>query len=90
MRGRNWGSKTLGNNRDWKVSILFWFRVRLHPWKCSGRFEGSHPQRWIAGRLGPEESFKGANISDARSADIMEGTGWGRVLDLMDEIFDQQ
>ena len=40
--------------------------------------------------LGSEEGFKGANSNGARSADVMEGTSWGRVLDLVDEVFDQQ
>ena len=87
VREKKWVSKTPGNNRGWKVNILFWFRSRLHPWKCNRGFEGGHPWRWIAGRFGLKESFKGANSSGARSADIMKGTGWGRVLDLVDEIF---
>ena len=78
-------SKTLGNNGGWKVNM---FRSRLYPWKCSVGFEGGFPWRWIAGRLGPEESFKDRNSSGARSAGIMEVAGWGRVLDLVHEIFD--
>ena len=72
------------------MNILLWFRARLHPWKCSDRFGGGHPWRWIPGGLGPEEIFQGANSSGARSADVIEGTGLGRVLDLVDEVFDQQ
>ena len=63
VRERKWVSKTFGNNRSWKVNILFWVGVGLHPWRCSGRFEGYHPWRWIVGGLGLEESFKGANSS---------------------------
>ena len=37
VRERKWVSKTLGNNGDGKVNILFWLRARLHRWKCSGR-----------------------------------------------------
>ena len=64
--------------------------MRLHPWKCSCGFEGGHPWRWITRRLGLEENFKGVNSSGDRSADVMEGTGWGRVLNLVDEVFNQQ
>ena len=90
VRERKWVSKTFGKNEGRKVNILFWFRSRLHPWKCSCRFEDGQSWRWIAGRFGREESFKGANGSGDRSAGIVEGTGWGRVLDLMDEILDEQ
>ena len=44
-RERKWVSKTLGNNRGWKVNGLVRFCSRLHPWKCSGRFEGGHSWR---------------------------------------------
>ena len=76
VREKKWVSKTLENNGGGKVNIIFWLCSRLHPWGCSGRFEGGHPWRWITWGLGPEESFKGANSSGARSADVMEGTGW--------------
>ena len=89
VRERKWVSKTFGNNRGRKVSGLFRFRLRLHPWKCSFGFEDGHPWRWITGNLGLEESFKGANDSGARSANIVESTGRDRVLDLVDEIFDK-
>ena len=42
-RERKWVSKTLGNNGSKKVNILFRFCLRLHPWKCSGGFEGGRP-----------------------------------------------
>ena len=90
VRGRKWVSKTLGNNGGWKVNILIRFHARLHPSKCSCGFEDGHPWRWIAGRLGLEESFKGVNSSGDRSADVMEGTDWGRVLDLVNEVCDRQ
>ena len=90
VRERKWVNKTLGNNGSWKVNNLFWLCAWLHPWRCSGGFEGGHPWRWIAGGLGPEESFKSANGSGSRSANIVKGTDWGRVLDLVDEIFDKQ
>ena len=90
VRERKWVSKTLGNNGGRKVNGLFWFRFRLHPWKCSCGFEDGNPLRWIAGRLGLEKSFKGMNGSGAGSADIVEGTGQGRVPDLVDEILDEQ
>ena len=32
------------------------------------------------------KKVKGANGSGARSSDIVEGTGWGRVFDLVDEV----
>ena len=90
IRERKRVSKTLGNNRDWKVNILFGFRDSLHPWSCSRWLDAGHPWRWITGRFGCEERFKGANSSGARSANVMEGTGWGRFLDLVDDVFNQQ
>ena len=87
IRGRKRIIKTLGNGGSGKVNILFLFRARLYSWKCSGGFEGGHPWRGIAGRLGPEESIKSAKSNGARKAKIMKGTGWGRVLDLVDEVF---
>ena len=68
------------------MNIIFQFRLRLHLWKCSYGFEDGHPWRWIAGRLGLEDCFKGVNGSGARSANIVEDTGWGRMFDLMDEV----
>ena len=65
VRERKQVSKTFGNNGSWKVNILFRFSVLGHPSRCSGRFEGDHPWRWVDGGLGPEESFKGANSSDS-------------------------
>ena len=62
-RERKLVSKTFGNNGSWKVNIRFRFSVWLHPWRCSSRFEGGHPWRWVVGGLGPEESFKDANSS---------------------------
>ena len=86
VRERKWVSKNFGNNGGRKVNSLFEFCSRLHPWKFSCGFEDSHPWRWITGRLGLEEIFKGANGNGARSANIVKGTDLGRVLDLVDEI----
>ena len=69
---RKWVSRTLGKNGGRKVNILCRFPLGLHPWKCSCGFEGGHPWRWIAGRLGLEESFKGVNGSGAGSSDVVE------------------
>ena len=35
-RERKWVSKKLGNNRSWKVYIIFRFGGWLHPWRCFG------------------------------------------------------
>ena len=89
VRERNWVSKTFGNNGGRKVNSLFQFLSRLHPWKFSCGFEDGHPWGWITGGLGREETFKGVNGSSLGSTNIVKGTGWGRVLDLVNEIFNE-
>ena len=69
---------------------LFLLCAWLHPWRCSSGFEDGPPWRWITGRLGLEESFKGADGSGAGSSNVVEGTGRGRVPNLVDEILDEQ
>ena len=71
------------------MNILFGFRNGLHPWRCSVGLDAGHPWRWITGRLGREESFKGAQGRSAGSANIVKGTGLGRVLDLVDKVLNQ-
>ena len=68
------------------MNSLFGFRNGLHPWRCSSRLDAGHPWMQITVRCGLEESFKGAKESSARSVNVVKGTGWGRVLDLVDEI----
>ena len=65
VRERKWFSKTFGNNRVWKVNILFGFHNCLHHWRCSGGLDAGHPWRWITRGLGCEESFKGAKGGSA-------------------------
>ena len=69
--------------------VFFGFVSRLHPWKFSFRFEDGHPWRWITGRLGLEESFKGVKVGSTVSANFVKGTGWGRVFDFMDEVLNE-
>ena len=67
---------------------LFGFYNGLHPWRRGGGFDDGHPWRWITGRLGCKESFKGAKGGSIGSANFVKITGWGRVLDLVDEVLD--
>ena len=73
----------------WKVKILFGFSNGLHPWRCSSELDVGPPWRWITRRFGCEESFKGAKGGSTGSANFVKGTGWDRVLDLVDEVLDK-
>ena len=41
------------------------------------------------GKLGLVESFKGAKGGSIGRANFVEGTGWGRVFGLMDEVLNE-
>ena len=71
------------------MNKLFGFCNGLRPWRYIGGLDVGHPWRWITGRLDLEESFKGAKGGSTGSANIVKATGWGRVFDLTDEIFDK-
>ena len=88
-RERKWVSKMLGNNRAWKVNSLLGFHNGLHPWRCSGWLDAGHPWRWIAGKFGCEESFKGGKSRCTGNANVVKSTRWGRVFDLVDEVLNQ-
>ena len=77
------------DNKVWKVNGLFGFCYALHPWRCSGRLDDGHPWRWITERPGLEESFKRAKGRICGRANVVESTGWGRVFDLVDEVYDK-